>query len=411
MSRRRGQEGHISKQGNWWTVRYWKDVPGQEQRINMREKICPTHGPGTLTASARRRRAREIIEASGADKPETLQASIASVCGTTFRQQAETWLNLRRKKGTAPSTMAGWECGIENRLNPAIGDLPLSSIKKTAAQQAIDKMVEGGLSASAVNTYFAVVKMVLSVTNEDGDSLYPRSWNKMQLVIPKIVSKKLRRPCFTSEVMAYLATSPSIKPKMRMLFILCGASGLRIGEALGIHVDKVLDGGSRIIIDSKAWNGEEHDFLKTENGEREIDLPENVARLLVEFIGNRTSGLLFQTRRGKQLSQSNILRRHLHPALEEVKFEKSGAHAFRRYRNTFLRSTSCPLTLINYWLGWSGDSMSEHYDRSVLVAKFRKDVADRVGVGFDVPAHLNLKEPKTEPTVEVEVAVNCSEGS
>jgi hypothetical protein len=112
------------------------------------------------------------------------------------------------------------------------------------------------------------------------------------------------------------------------------------------------------------------------------------------------------TLRGRP-SQPNILRRHLHPALEEVGFEKAGAHAFRRYRNTFLRSTSCPLTLINYWLGWSGDWMSEHYDRSVLVGKFRKEVADRIGVGFDVPAQLNLKEPKTEPTVEVEVAVNC----
>lgn len=108
-----------------------------------------------------------------------------------------------------------------------------------------------------------------------------------------------------------------IKPQMRMLFILCGASGLRIGEALGIRIEKILDGGSRIIIDSKAWNGEEHDYLKTPNGEREIDLPDNVAKLLVEFIGNRKSGLLFSTRNGKQLSQSNILTRYLHPALEE----------------------------------------------------------------------------------------------
>jgi hypothetical protein len=38
--------------------------------------------------------------------------------------------------------------------------------------------------------------------------------------------------------------------------------------------------------------------------------------------------------------------------------------------------------------------MSEHYDRSVLAANFRKEVANRVGVGFDVPAQLNLKAPK-----------------
>jgi len=37
--------------------------------------------------------------------------------------------------------------------------------------------------------------------------------------------------------------------------------------------------------------GEIHDYLKTPNGEREIDLTDNVAKLLVEFIGDRESGL------------------------------------------------------------------------------------------------------------------------
>jgi hypothetical protein len=97
---------------------------------------------------------------------------------------------------------------------------------------------------------------------------------------------------------------------------------LLISNALTIlarhSIEKILDNGSRIIIDEKAWRGEIHDYLKTENGEREIDFPTNVAKLLVEFVGDRKSGLLFCTRNDKQLSQSNILRRHLHPALAEV---------------------------------------------------------------------------------------------
>jgi integrase len=192
-----------------------------------------------------------------------------------------------------------------------------------------------------------------SSVDEDGQELYPRNWKKMGLVIPQINKKKQRRPCFTREVMNHLANSPTIKPLMRMLFILCGATGLRIGEALGIRLGKILDSGSRIIIDEKAWYGEIHDYLKTENGEREVDLSEDVARLLVEFMGDRKCGLLFRTRSGKPLSQSNILRRHLHPALEEVGFEKAGAHSFRRFRNTYLSNfTSCPESVRNFWLGW-----------------------------------------------------------
>jgi integrase len=384
------------------------DKPGQEDRMYMREKICPTSGPGLLTASARERKAKEIIADSGADKEETLKETVASVLGATFDEQSETWLGIMRKRKAAPSTLYNWKNCLDTWILPAdingtiFGDLPLASIKKTVAQELIDQMVAGGLSPKSIRNYFQVVKMVFSsCVNEDGEEIYPRNWKKMGLVIPKVIKKKQRRQCFTVEVMNHLANSMTIKPQMRMLFILCGASGLRIGEALGIRIEKIFDGGTRIIIDEKAWRGEIHDYLKTENGEREIDLPENVAKLLVEFIGDRKSGLLFHTRSGKQLHQSNILRRHLHPALAEVGFEKAGNHAFRRFRDTFLRNfTNCPQSILHFWLGWGSEGMSGHYDQIKNDVAFRKDVVNRCGVGFDVPASLASIEPN-EPKIEV----------
>lgn len=418
MSRRRGQTGSISKNGKWWTVRFWKDVPGQEDRVYMREKICPISGLGLLTASERKRKAKEVIAASGADEPETLQLSVLSVSSKTFRQQSAVWLRAVEKRKVAPSTYCGWENSLENWLLPAsilgkpFGEHFLADIKRTVAQELIDHLVGGGLSPKTIKNYFQVVKMIFSsCVNEDGEELYPRNWNKMGLVMPKVNKKKQRRPCFTCEVMNYLANSPTIKPKMRMLFIICGATGLRIGEALGIRIEKIFDSGSRIIINEKAWRGEIHDFLKTDNGEREIDLPENVAKLLVEFIGERRSGLLFCTRTGKQLAQTNILRRHLHPALAEIGFEKSGNHAFRRYRNTFLRNhTPCPESLINFWLGWGEEGMSGHYDKVKADVVFRKEVANACGVGFDVPANLTPvepNEPKIQSEAKKEMTVNA----
>src|SRR5882757_5382766 len=67
MSRRSGQDGCIQEDGNWYVVRFWKDVAGQEKRQRVRERICPISGPGKLSSSERKRRAKEIIEASGAD--------------------------------------------------------------------------------------------------------------------------------------------------------------------------------------------------------------------------------------------------------------------------------------------------------------------------------------------------------
>jgi hypothetical protein len=161
----------------------------------MSKRICPVSGPGVLTESERRRKAKRLVAESGADSEETLAKSIASIDGTSFRNQATAWIARMKKRSTAPSTIQTWESCIDNWLNPNIGDLPLASIKKTAVQELIDKMVAGGLAPKSIANYFQVVKMVIaSATNEDGEELHPRSWAKMQLVIPKVIKKKQHRP-------------------------------------------------------------------------------------------------------------------------------------------------------------------------------------------------------------------------
>src|ERR1700675_560328 len=51
MSRRRGQDGSIETSGKWIVVRFWIDVPGQEERRHAYERICPKSGPGLLSKS------------------------------------------------------------------------------------------------------------------------------------------------------------------------------------------------------------------------------------------------------------------------------------------------------------------------------------------------------------------------
>ncbi len=89
MSRRSGQNGSIQKDGKWYVVRYWKDVPGQEKRVRVRAKICPISGPGKLSVSERERKAKEIIAASGVDTKEYFDRVVTQSKATvvTFRQQ------------------------------------------------------------------------------------------------------------------------------------------------------------------------------------------------------------------------------------------------------------------------------------------------------------------------------------
>ena len=133
---------------------------------------------------------------------------------------------------------------------------------------------------------------------------------------------------------------------------------------------------------------------KTPNAYRIVDLHPDVAKLLSDFIGGRKCGYIFCTSNEKPLGQSNVLRRSLHPVLAQLGIKRCGFHAFRRFRNTFLRNyTSCPNGLRNFWLGWSGKHMSDHYDKIREDAAFRREVAERVGIGFELP------KPPTVPSL------------
>lgn len=95
---------------------------------------------------------------------------------------------------------------------------------------------------------------------------------------------------------------------------------------------------------------------------RDVDIHPDIAALLRAFVGDRKSGFLSASRNGKPLSSSNVIRRHLHPALKKLGYvnthtgtHKAGNHAFRRFRNTYLRNkTVCPEALYNFWMGHAG---------------------------------------------------------
>ena len=132
--------------------------------------------------------------------------------------------------------------------------------------------------------------------------------------------------------------------------------------------------------------------LKTTNALRDVDIHPDVAGLLKAFVGDRKSGFLFASRNGKPLSASNVIRRHLHPALKELGYvnphtgtHKAGNHAFRRFRNTYLRTyTGCPDGLYKYWMGHAGKDMSDLYDKIKEDVAFRRNWAEKRGYGFEL---------------------------
>jgi integrase len=379
--RSRFQKGCLQESGDWVVVRFRIDTPaGRELKA---EKVCPRSGPGLLTKAEQKRRAAEIIQAAGVNNAEQIKQTTQSV---TFAQQAERFLEqarTRRRKPISPATYDGWRNCLDAWLIPNIGETMLQDVNNGTLKTLVTKMVNAGLSAKTVNTYSGLVKLVVaSAIDVNGEELYPRKWNHDFVEMPLITNQ--HRPTFTSEqVTSILAKT---KGQAQMLILLAAATGLRLGELLGLSVEDVSDNGLTITVRKQAYRGRVSERLKTTNAHRVVDVYSTVAIHLVSFIGNRT-GLLFPTSTGRAHSHSNVRNRMLYPVLKEMGVAQTGFHGFRRFRATHLRKQQAPESLIKSWLGHSAkSSVTDLYDCSQEDGKYRKQVAEQVGIGFELPS-------------------------
>jgi integrase len=108
---------------------------------------------------------------------------------------------------------------------------------------------------------------------------------------------------------------------------------------------------------------------------------------------------VFRSRTGKPLSQSNILRRSLHAVLAKLNQPKCGAHAFRRFRLTWLRKNDVPKDLERFWMGHEDEEIGDRYSKLKQDVRFRQAVAKKIGLGFELPPPnrvVGLNGPKIE---------------
>jgi hypothetical protein len=68
---------------------------------------------------------------------------------------------------------------------------------------------------------------------------------------------------------------------------------------------------------------------------------------------------------------------------------------------------STPLAIVNFWLGWAGEGMSDLYDKIRHDVAFRKEVAEKAGRGVELPRKKLVVGPKIENEVVLEMAASA----
>lgn len=374
-----------------------------------RVRICPESGPDCLTASEISRRAKEIVQTSGADSVEHFEKCEALTNGTTFKQQAAYWLDHlqnRNRKPIKPATAAGYQSYIKKWLNPYLGDKPLASVDNKTLKELVATLKAANLSAKTIVEIVGAAKWIVAsaIDEETGKQKFPREWNHDYIDLPVVESTQQNRPTLDAEQVA--ACIANAKGRYRTLYALLAGSGLRIGEALAIHLE---DGDHTTIspdcktihVRKSVWQGREQE-PKTPNAKRSVDLCDELAAHLKAFIGNRKSGLLFQTDSGSPIGQSNIIRDSLRKMGKDGKpllgINVEGFHTFRRFRVSQLVEADCPEDLKKYWIGHATKDLTELYGKqSTKVLLRRQEWAEKIGLGFKLVTPLAAKLTSRTP--------------
>ena len=295
-----------------------------------------------------------------------------------FRSQAAWWLSeiasgrlksrQKNKRGQKirVSTLDAYTTAIAY-LNEKIGDRTLATFDNGEMRELISTMEaetkrngEPRFRPKTIVNYYLIAAAVFATTKDrKGKQLFPRQWDLNYIGLPAVDKKTQKTPTLeATEIETILA---AVKKFYRVLYCLLAGSGLRISEALGLEIGKHFSADCSIVYvrqqRSKKGHGIES-YPKTDAGIRDIDLAPALAALVKKFIGNRTSGFLFETASGLPMSPRNIARDGLHPILKRMGRELAGFHTFRRFRESILQMSEARTLLIDFWMGQANRDMS-----------------------------------------------------
>jgi integrase len=297
---------------------------------------------------------------------------------TTFTEQAKKFLQQsekRKRNPVRPSTLETYKNQIEKHLIPSLGKLKLEDVGNKALKALLVQLYEKNLSAASITLNVNIVKQILaSAVNENGDQLYPRTWNSDFIDLPTIGAQK--RPIADAQAVQE-AVSKAPTPENALIALLAG-SGLRISEALALQV---VDNGkntfwdrlnSKIVVRQQR-DGNTFGPVKTDAGVREVDL----AKELNDYLELRVDPL-FST--GCVFHKSEAYYRN---AL--VKYGiLGGFHSLRRFRTTHLRLQSVPEPIIHFWIGHADQTVTDLYTQVGEKIEARKLHAEKAGLGFSL---------------------------
>ena len=355
-----------------WHGRYYVDVSGQAER---RHASVPLGSIDTMTKTAAKRKLRALLQEMGLNEDSHLERTTAGA--KTFGSEAA-WWRENRLPIFKPSCQETMGSHLDKYLLPRFGSLSIAAIDERRVQEFIAGLtrveyvwpngVSKKLSPKSIRNIIGVLKQILG----------EKVWREWKLSLPEIPVKEQR--CFSPHEMRQIVTAST--GQWKVLFATLASTGMRCGEAFGLHVEDLDLVAGKIYVRRSIWNGEEVS-VKTKQGYRAVNIEPALIQMLAAHLGDRKGGRVFETHTGTPFCKSNV-RRKLNQILKQLSLAPAGLHAFRHGRVSVLQENGVPGDLVKEWVGHSNLRTTSRYTH------FRDDFRQRVACDVGLFAQANV---------------------
>lgn len=379
MSRRRGQCPKLEVRNGMYTFRYRMDVAGSEGRKQVREIL------GSVTQMTKSEAARRIKEFMVTREINTASAKIP--CVLAFAHAVKHYREVFAPAKLRASTFDVADYHIRKHLEPDWKDVPIEHINIDAVNEWAERKRREGLSWMTIKNALRTMQRVLSCQSKNqqppfslkGLTVPALEKLRMRIKSRKAVSFSWDDAKRIADAIRKLDTlDDSRKSAYATVFLLAAATGLRCGELFALRVDDVDFREGTIRVDESVDRRYAIGECKNTAAYRTVVITDSegweALRALKGFLGegpHNPNALIFHSRRGSPLRETNVLRDGLHPALAAISLPKAGMHAFRRGCNRRWELARMNPAVLRQMMGHSTSSMTAHYTGEIPIEQVR----------------------------------------
>ena len=234
---------------------------------------------------------------------------------TTVAEWSEPW--YRTKSGLKPKTLAGYSSNLRVHLLPVFGDYELRRVDRMAVEEWVADLQASGLGPSAVRQARQVLNSMMNLAVEAG---YLHVNPVTGVTAPRQNDREML--FLSAEEVEQLAVA--IQPPYATLVYLLAYGGLRWGEAVALRRKRCELLRSRVeVAESLAEaRGRLHFGTTKTHQRRMVVIPGFLRELLAAHLAAKVSdgpeALVFTSREGQPLRNSNFRRRVWHRATADA---------------------------------------------------------------------------------------------